>query len=620
MKRIRRVLLALLLLSTAACSAPKQDALYTAGTYEGSAEGRNGLVTVEVTVSESQIESVMIVQQEETVGIADTALEEIPQAIVTAQGTEVETISGATITSNAIIKASEAALAKAKGEAAEDPAAERKTEADVIVIGAGGAGLSAAAMAQSEGAEVIVLEVNSYAGGAAYSAAGIILKMDPEEFAEKERTADGDLEKYLQYSIDDFEEPWRSDYAALLAQIEEYQQNGLAKGAFGSIEQMLVDHYLAGHGTDLDGTMVTLNYPLIRASIENNLNIFNWLTENGLTTVSNAAYKVIPNDRGPELVQALLKAAEGVDIQYGVRAEELIEENGKAVQVKAVDQDGKEIIYTARSGIVLASGGYASNTAMVAQYQRLGTGLNADTPSNDPQSLQGDGLIMAEKLGAELLDLSFITTRIMGYQNGCTTDEASVVFSAAQLAVNSDGVRFADESNKTYIQNVAGNNQENGVFYMIGGSSMIAAINDKTAGLAEDLIERGIAFKGSSLQEAADWAGLDAAVLSKTVEEFNQAAEASNDEEFGRTKFNGTLDEGEVYLVKLQMAYHLTFGGLVVDEDMHVLDTEGNPIAGLYAGGDILSGFEGITHQGGNCLTIVIYSGQQAGINAANGK
>lgn len=191
---------------------------------------------------------------------------------------------------------------------------------------------------------------------------------------------------------------------------------------------------------------------------------------------------------------------------------------------------------------------------------------------------------MAEAIGAELRDMEFITTRIKGYQSLATTGEAGNLFTAAQLVVNLDGVRFADGSNKNAIQNVSGNNQKEGVLVLIGDQKMIDALNATKEGMAEDMINRGLAVQADTLAEAAELAGIDAATLAATVEAFNGYVTAENDPEFGRTKFNGTVEEGPIYIAKLQMAAHLTFGGLVIDTDSHVLDTNGNVIDGLYAG------------------------------------
>lgn len=126
-----------------------------------------------------------------------------------------------------------------------------------------------------------------------------------------------------------------------------------------------------------------------------------------------------------------------------------------------------------------------------------------------------------------------------------------------------------------------------------------------------------MAYTADTLEELAKISGLDADTLITTVNTFNGYVDAGEDKDFGRKTFNGKVENGPFYAVKLQLACHLTFGGLVINEDAQVLDAEGNAINGLYAAGDVTSGYEGIVHQTGNCLTIIINTGRTAGGNAA---
>ena len=610
-----------MIFSMAACAKePSETALYTAGTYEATEYGMNGDVIVTAEFSESEILSVTVVGDKETKGIGDKAIETLSSLVVEKQSAEVDVVSGATVTSTAMLKALQSCINQAKGlETEGDKATVTHTTADVIVVGGGAAGMAAAATAVEAGADVIVLEAAGAIGGAAATSMGNVLLIDEEAKAGLERN-DAALEKYAKYDAESFPEPWKSDYLTLMTQIEEYKNNGQEKGLFSSIERILVDHYVAGHGTDLSGKEVYLDYDMIRNSVENNKIMMDWFVEHDMTYTSFNDYAVTPDGRGGGLIAALAKAAEGCDIHVNTRATELVVTDGKVTGVVATGADGSEITYTANKGVVLATGGYSSNGAKVAQYQNVGTGLTASIPSNNPATNQGDGIWMAEAIGAELRDMEFITTRIKGYQSLATTGEAGTLFSAAQLVVNLDGVRFADGSNKNAIQNVSGNNQKEGVLVMVGDQKMIDALNAKTEGMAEDMINRGLAVQADTLAEAAEKAGIDAATLQATVEAFNGYVTAEKDPEFGRAKFNGTVEEGPIYIAKLQMASHLTFGGLVIDTDSHVLDTNGNVIEGLYAGGDVICGFEGVVHQSGNCLSVVVHTGRVAGTNAANAK
>lgn len=613
MKKIVSLILALtlcMMVGVGVC-----ECLYTPGVYESSVNGMGGPVEVKVEFSESAIVSVTAVGEKETKGLGDVALEKLIPAVMEAQSAEVDAVAGATITSSAMLQALASCINQARG-VAEETVVETEATADVIVVGAGAAGLSAAADAVASGASVIVLEANSFLGGAAGTSMGNILHMDQELFATEDRN-DEALKKYAGYSVDQFPEPWKSDYVKLMEQLDAYANNGQEKGKFVTIERVLVDHYVKGMGTDLEGNVVTLDYDMIRSGVEAAQDNYNWLVGYGLTTTPLMEYVSTPTGRGMGLIDLLAKAAEGADIRVSTRVIDLIVENGKVVGVIAVDGNGNEITFHANGGVVLATGSFSSNGEMIAKYQKIGTGLTANIPSNNPAGNRGDGIVMAEKVGAALRDMSFMQTYLKGYQNMATSGEAGNVFKSAQLVVNTDAVRFADDSNQSKIVSRYGNDQKDGILIAVGDSKMIDALNGITEGLADDLIARGMAFKADTLEEAAKLSDMDAAALAATVETYNGYVDAGEDKDFGRKSFNGKVENGSYYIAKLQLAAHLTFGGLVIDTQSQVLDSNNAPIAGLYAAGDVTSGYEGIVHQTGNCLSIIINTGRIAGAEAA---
>lgn len=597
------------------CSFASAEAIYTPGTYEASVNGMNGPVVVKMEFNESAILSVTAVGEKETKGLGDVAIDKLIPLVMEKQSAEVDAVAGATVTSNAMLQAVQSCIDQAKGIAA-DAAVETEVTADVIVVGAGASGLAAASAVVEQGASVIVLEANSFLGGAAGTSMGNILYLDQEAFAQMDRN-DAALAKYAGYTAEQFPEPWKSDYIKLMEQIEAYKNNGQEKGMFVSIERAMIDHYVKGMGTDIEGTQVTLDYDMIRAGAEAGQGIVDWLEGYGMTTSPLMEYVYTPGGRGMGLINLLAKAAEGAEIRLSTRATDLIVENGKVVGVIAVDGNGNEITFRANGGVVLATGSFSSNGEMIAKYQKIGTGLTANMPSNNPAGNRGDGIVMAEKIGAQLRDMGFIQSYLKGYQSLATSGEAGNVFKNAQLVVNANGVRFADDSNQSKIVSRDGNDQPDGILIAVGDAKMIDALNGITEGLADDLIARGIAFKADTLAEAAQLAGLDAAVLASTIETFNGYVDAGSDADFARAKFNGKVENGPYYICKLQLAAHLTFGGLVIDAQSQVLDVNGVAIPGLYAAGDVTSGYEGIVHQTGYCLTICINTGRIAGVEAA---
>ena len=619
MKKMLCIVLTLCLSLSMLGMAALAEGLYTPGTYESASQGMGGDVRVTVTVDESKITDATVDVSMETPGYGADHQADFEKQILNSVDGEIDGVSGCTVTTGAVKKALAQALAEAKGEAPAEEA-PRALEADVIVLGAGGAGLSAAATAVQAGVSVIVLEVNAYAGGATTTCGANFINIDPEKNAQEERN-DEALAKYDAYTAEDFPEQWQGHFTALMEEIAEYKANG--EGAFDSVNRAIIDHFLTGDGYDLDGNRVNLDYDLIIRGLEDNQNIKNWLVDNGMTIKagsSAASHFNAPEGKGAELIEVLMRAAEGADIQYNTRATELVVTDGRVTGVKAVTSDGEELEYRANKGVIIATGGFTSNTAKAAEYQRQYTGLTADNPSNEPASCQGDGIWMAEAIGAGLSDMQFITTMLKGYNNQATSGEETTVYNAAQLAVNIDGVRFIDDkpaSGPAAMVRYALNDQPEAIMYAIGDQKMIDAIEANTEGLSDKLIERGIAWKADSVPEAAEAAGLDPETLSATVEAFNGYVDAGNDAEFGRTEFNGKVEDGPVYIVKLQSAYHLTFGGLTIDAETHVLDTDGNIIPGLYAAGDAVGNFEGDVHQSGFCITIVLWTGRTAGQVAA---
>lgn len=615
MKKIMNLILVLSLCLGLMISKGICESVYTPGVYEASVNGMNGPVEVKVEFSDSAMIAMSAVGEKETKGLGDVAIEKLIPIVLDAQSAGVDTVAGATISSNAMLQAVMDCINQAKGIARED-AIQTETTADVIVIGAGAAGLSAAAGAIADGASVIILETNSFIGGAASTSMGNILHIDQEALALEERN-DSALQKYACYSVEQFPEPWKHDYIKLMEQIDAYTNNENEKGKFVTFERVMIDHYVKGMGADLEGNVVTLDYDMIRGGVEAAQDIYVWLQGYGLTTTPLMEYVSTPAGRGMGLIELLSKAAKGADVRLNTRATDLIVEDGKVVGVVAVDGSGNEFTFHANSGVVLATGSFSSNGEMIAKYQKIGTGLTANIPSNNPAGNRGDGIVMAEKVGAALRDMSFMQTHLKGYQNMATSGEAGNVFKSAQLLVNTSAARFADDSNQSKIVSRDGNDQEDGILIAIGDSKMIDALNAITEGLAEDFIARGMAFTADTLQEAARLAGLDEAALAATVETYNGYVDAKTDPDFGRQSFNGKVEKGPYYIAKLQLAAHLTFGGLVINQQSQVLDINGAPIAGLYAAGDVTSGYEGIVHQTGNCLTIIINTGRTAGKEAA---
>lgn len=594
---------------------------YTPGTYTATEKGMGGDVTVEITFDSNKITEVKITGDDETPGIGTLAIEQLPDVILEAQSADVDVISSATVTSTAILNATATCIAQATGtsEESSDDALTDET-ADVIVIGAGGAGLSAAASAGQNGSSVIVLEANGIIGGSTIRSGGHILVFDENINATMERN-DESLQKYLDYNKEDFGE-WSETLVTLQQQIEDYLESN-QEGRFDSVEMALIDHYLKGQGTDKEGNEVTLDFDLTKTVFENANELNAWLCESGMEIQDKMynAHGGTPVDGSSGLINALEKAANdaGAKILLNVRATELIEEDGVVTGVIATSSDGNKYTYHANKGVIIATGSFSSNGEMAAKYQTMGEGLTAENGSTNPSTNTGDGIVMAENIGAELRDMGFLCTLLAGYHGGCTTSEFGKINGTQQLILNANGVRFTNDAKLAGMTTIGGlNDQPGALAYYIGDSKMIEAINTVQEGLVDDLASRGDWFVvADTLEEALEKAGLDVETSLNSIEQFNTYVDENNDADFGRTEFNGKVENGPYVVAKMENLYHLTFGGLVINTNAEVLDTDNNVISHLYAAGDVTSGFEGATHQSGDCLTMVLYYGKVAGEQAS---
>lgn len=594
---------------------------YTPGTYTATEKGMGGDVTVEITFDSNKITEVKITGDDETPGIGTLAIEQLPDLILEAQSADVDVISSATVTSTAILNATATCIAQATGtsEESSDEALTDET-ADVIVIGAGGAGLSAAASAGQNGSSVIVLEANGIIGGSTIRSGGHILVFDENINATMERN-DESLQKYLDYNKEDFGE-WSEILVTLQQQIKDYLESN-QEGRFDSVEMALIDHYLKGQGTDKEGNEVTLDFDLTKTAFENANKLNAWLCELGMEIQDKMynAHGGTPVDGSSGLINALEKAANdaGAKILLNVRATELIEEDGVVTGVIATSSDGNEYTYHANKGVIIATGSFSSNGEMAAKYQTMGEGLTAENGSTNPSTNTGDGIVMAENIGAELRDMGFLCTLLAGYHGGCTTSEFGKINGTQQLILNANGVRFTNDAKLAGMTTIGGlNDQPGALAYYIGDSKMIEAINTVQEGLVDDLASRGDWFVvADTLEEALEKAGLDVETSLNSIEQFNTYVDENNDADFGRTEFNGKVENGPYVVAKMENLYHLTFGGLVINTNAEVLDTDNNVISHLYAAGDVTSGFEGATHQSGDCLTMVLYYGKVAGEQAS---
>lgn len=550
--------------TTAAATAASEEAgIYTPGTYTGTAAGKNGDVKVEVTFSANAIDSVKVVEHSETAGISDGAIENIPAAIVENQSLAVDTVSGATITSEAILNAVADAVAQAGGDAealknVAAPAGEKEAKelsADVIVVGGGGAGMAAATRLAQLGKSVILVEKSGFLGGAISVSGGNQVVMGS------------------QLQID----------------------NGVADD---SVESMVADFEANGANKN--------NKEILTLFAENVGATTDWLVascgvtfEEGLHQLGEYSHnrELAYTGGGAGFAEAMRKAVEeaGVQVLLNTKAESLIADNGTVTGVKAASSDAD---YTLTAGnVVLATGGYGANKDMLTDEMKSALYYG-------PASSTGEGIQMAQAVGAQTANMEYGKR----YPNGIEVSEGMakstiagniVGWTMSAILVNKDGNRVVNEkaSNRTILEEEL--KQEGGELYLLLDAETFEAWKAKLApaGISDADIEKYLEANGTTtpvfahretLEEAAAAAGINADNLKATVEKYNGFVAKGSDDDFGRaaTYLTKTIGEGPYYIVEQKPRFATTMGGLVINTSMQVLNEAGEPISGLYAAGE----------------------------------
>jgi flavocytochrome c len=588
MKKIRILFIALLVFLLAACGKGGEgDAKWKAGTYTATAKGANGDVTVEVVLSKTKIESVKVIEHSETPGVSDGAIEKIPQEIVDTQGLGVETVSGATYTSKAIIEAVTLALKQAGADIDALKQIKQKTatnddietEYDVIVIGGGGAGLTAAVSAAENGAKVVVLEKTSAVGGNTALSGG-------------EMAAPGN---WLQ------------------------KEQGIEDSA-----DLLYEDMLKGGDNENDPS-------LVRVIADNALDGATWLRDDvGVEWEDYMLFfgghsverSLVPKGAtGSEIVKKLeAKCKElGVTILTNTKATALIANGDDKDRINAVEaeRNNEKIVFTAKHGVVLATGGFGSNIEMRKKYNPE---MDESILSTTAPSITGDGIVMAEKIGAQLVDMQYIQTYpTCDPETGRLLYVGDVRLDGRAILVNKEGKRFVEELDRRDVISKAITETSDGYGYLFWDqAAMDASGVDKTHKEEyEGLLNRGILVKADTIEEAAKHFGIDAETLKQTVEKYNEYCKNGKDLEFNKRGELIPFTTAPYYIMKCIPAVHHTMGGVKINTEAQVLDTNGNPIKGLYAAGEVTGDIHGTNRLGSCAIADIVVFGRIAGENAA---
>ncbi len=538
------------------------------GVYEGIGEGRSGMIKVALTVQDHAIASARVVTQSES-SFAQEALLEMVNRIVAAQGVDgVDAVSGATLTSNGVMQAMGMAIDAAYGRHREVKDYE-DTSCDVVVVGAGGAGLSAAIEAASQGCHVIVLEKRSYIGGNTNSSTGGI------------NAAGTPFQQAL--GIEDSEELFYKD---------------IMEGGHYLNDPLLVSTLVRGASPTLQ-----------------------WLSSFGtdLTSVGLMGGSSVPRTHrpqggtaiGPHLMKMLsAKATElGIEIRTGNTVTDVKRRrDGSAGGVTVRLENGKRYTIFSKA-VVLATGGFGANLSMVTEYRSDLVGFS----TVNHIGATGDAFKWVDKFGAELYQMDQIQVHpTVEVKNNLMITEA--VRGNGAILLNRDGYRFVNELQTRDVVSWAILSQRGGTAFLLFDQDLRKSLSS-----IETYVSQGLLTEGNTLGELAGKVGIDPGALQQSVERYNAFQGEGEDEDFGRTstQMPRPISTAPYYIVEVKPAIHHTMGGIHIDDRASVLTTGGVPVGGLFAAGEVTGGVHGGNRLGGNGVADIVVFGKIAGESAA---
>ncbi len=576
-----------MVMSMVACGANENnsDAKFKAGTYTAKAMGMHEM-TISVTVSDSEITDIKI-DHEETPGIGEPVVEEFTAKIKEIQGLGLDVVSGATLTSNAIIDGVAACLEQAGADIEAlktikpiSTKEEDKTiEVDVAVIGAGGAGMAAAVTANQAGSKVVVIEKTGAMGGNTIMAGGAL------------------------NAVDDGSET--------------------AKANKDSVDLHYTQTY---EGGDKKG-----NPELIHVLVDNAWSGVEWLKDLGMEfldgtfTVTGGMWPRAHKPKEPvgtgffKTYQKYMDEHDNIEVIYNTTAKELIVENGVVTGVICEGKSGNKVTVKAKNGVVIASGGFSANVEMRQKYNTQWANLGENVKTTNATSITGDGIVMAEKVGANLVQMGNIQLLPLGDPKTGSLSGNIEFDVERRIFVNKEGNRFVNEGGRRDEMTQALFEQPDFTMFIVMDSDCYPT-GDEVNNFNEsvnDLIDQGRAFKGETLEDLAKAIGVPAENLIASVEEFNSHVDSKSKDEFGRTLYSTKIDNGPFYAAPRVPTVHHTMGGIQINTNAQVIDTNNNVIPGLFAAGEVTGGIHGANRLGGNALTDTVVFGRIAGKNAA---
>ena len=556
-------------------------------TAEGTGVGKHGDITVAVTFDAGKIQDIKIVKNAENPILAKKVFTDLKDQVVALSSTDVDLISGATFSAKGFIDAvNDAAkkagvtLAKADKKALKKAARElpKTSNYDVVVIGAGGAGFSAAITAKNAGANVVLLEKMPAVGGNSLIS-GAEMNVAKNWVQPKLGINDDSPELHAQDTF----------------------KGGDGKGDMKVINVMTHEA--------LDAAKWCRDYLGVRFEDDNLFFFGGHSRKRALIPVGHTGTEFIAKFQA--------KADElGIPVITNMKAEELIKDkDGRVVGVKAT-MDGSEYTFNAKGGVVLATGGFGANPEMVKKYNPK---IDERFKTTDAPGTTGEALYMAERAGAQLVNMGYIQTYpICDPISGAIELIADARFDGA-IMLNQEGKRFVEELQRRDVLSEAILNQT-GRYCWVLWNDKIGSISNTVKAHAneyEAFTKQGIMTTCDDLKCIADFTKIPFDQLQKTVKRVSDMAGKGNDKDFNHRSGLVDMQQGKYYVIKAVPSTHHTMGGVRINEKAEALTAEGKVIPGLWAAGEVTGVTHGTNRLGGNAYTDIIVFGRIAGEAAA---
>ena len=556
-------------------------------TAEGTGVGKHGDITVAVTFDAGKIQDIKIVKNAENPILAKKVFTDLKDQVVALSSTDVDLISGATFSAKGFIDAvNDAAkkagvtLAKADKKALKKAARElpKTSNYDVVVIGAGGAGFSAAITARNAGANVVLLEKMPAVGGNSLIS-GAEMNVAKNWVQPKLGINDDSPELHAQDTF----------------------KGGDGKGDMKVINVMTHEA--------LDAAKWCRDYLGVRFEDDNLFFFGGHSRKRALIPVGHTGTEFIAKFQA--------KADElGIPVITNMKAEELIKDkDGRVVGVKAT-MDGSEYTFNAKGGVVLATGGFGANPEMVKKYNPK---IDERFKTTDAPGTTGEALYMAERAGAQLVNMGYIQTYpICDPISGAIELIADARFDGA-IMLNQEGKRFVEELQRRDVLSEAILNQT-GQYCWVLWNDNIGKISNTVKAHAneyEAFTKQGIMTTCDDLKCIADFTKIPFDQLRKTVKRVSDMAGKGNDKDFNHRSGLVDMQQGKYYVIKAVPSTHHTMGGVRINEKAEALTAEGKVIPGLWAAGEVTGVTHGTNRLGGNAYTDIIVFGRIAGEAAA---